>query len=383
MLFNISDLNKNSSGIYSIKNENGEIIYIGKAIDFLHRYYTHEVEITNLCKNNIFNFVSELSNTDLWSMEVLELMDGETENNILKREKELILEYGTVCNYENQQNLSILKDLLNYKYKYIELEEKYNNLLSTCKIDEVNKTKLSDINKNKYVFIKTTHLPVNYINLSSWDKLSYLVVVCNSTYNGKIVFKNNSAIKSHADISKILHKSDDNKTARRLIQNGLINRIDNKYYIMNGFSKRGSIKNKSGVYIKLYTDIFYNMYVNYRDTGSRAINPIARLINLIPFINRKYNIVCSNPFETDIEEIKPLTRIEILEKCEYKNGATPQAATSSIKSLCDINYKGNYLFNEIKYLNRKIYVFNPKFLFASNSYEDYKFIVDELLKCRM
>ncbi len=86
-------------------------------------------------------------------------------------------------------------------------------------------------------------------------------------------------------------------------------------YLNEAFFKRGKLQRKGFI-----------QYQQFYDTGVRALydasnglyhKHLGYLFKLLPFINIEYNLVCWNPFETDINKIELLSMGEFCEQIGY------------------------------------------------------------------
>ena len=77
------------------------------------------------------------------------------------------------------------------------------------------------------------------------------------------------------------------------------------------FCNNSKINRKKVAMISLFRHAVRYMYENTDEHSKRVLNYLYRLI---PFINLKYNILCTNPFEQDRDKIVPLKASDICEK---------------------------------------------------------------------
>lgn len=77
------------------------------------------------------------------------------------------------------------------------------------------------------------------------------------------------------------------------------------------FCNNAKINKKNTAMIKVFRKAVRYMYENTDEHSKRILSYLYRLI---PFINLKYNVLCSNPFEQDKDKIVPLKASDICEK---------------------------------------------------------------------
>lgn len=129
------------------------------------------------------------------------------------------------------------------------------------------------------------------------------------------------------DIQKLLRLQD--KTFARfwseLQDNQLISEINDKIYLSQEMFARGRVNKKAlsvmadkDYYItRLYSNAIRDIYTKSKTTTHTALSYIFRMI---PFVNRKYNVLCFNPLEEDFSKIKYMTVGDFCDQVGYDRG---------------------------------------------------------------
>ena len=164
-----------------------------------------------------------------------------------------------------------------------------------------------------------------------------------------------------------------------LLDNKIVSHKENGFYINDSFFMRGSISNRKvgsllddQVYI---TRIFiHKMREMYQNCKPRMHSTLSYLFKLIPYMNRKYNIVCHNPLEENLSKIKPLTPDEICDVIGYSR----LNFSRLIKTLSEIRISVRHLTQPIiKYVDEiKGAVVNPYLIYSGYSWNE----IEELAK---
>ena len=83
-------------------------------------------------------------------------------------------------------------------------------------------------------------------------------------------------------------------------------------HINTSVFRRGTLPKKDGLgaYQKIYIEAVRNLY---RATPVSNHKQLGYIFLMLPYINIQYNVLCKNPYESDIAEIEPLT---VREFCE-------------------------------------------------------------------
>lgn len=134
------------------------------------------------------------------------------------------------------------------------------------------------------------------------------------------------------------------------------------------FCKKGKItKNQAKVGIRMFEEAIRELYLKSKPTEH---NKLALFIKLIPYVNLKYNVICSNPEEENIEKINPLTMKAIADIAGYKN------SNRFKKELLDltVNESLAVVITETKY--GKFVHINPTVYYKGTNKEDLKYLVN-------
>ena len=155
----------------------------------------------------------------------------------------------------------------------------------------------------------------------------------------------------------------------KLIKNNILIEKDNYLFVNKEFSFYGSIKGNKYDIIRIYKK---NVRLLYNNMSSKEHKRLAILYLLIPFINIKYNIVCSNPLEEDENEVQPLTIEQLSEYFNYNLNYF----ISLIDFLFSLKDKDNNpvikTINNTKNKKDNSIVINPRVIYAGNDYRDVK-----------
>lgn len=129
---------------------------------------------------------------------------------------------------------------------------------------------------------------------------------------------------------------------KELQDKNLIMEHENKWHLKKTMFNKGLIpdrdiavlSNKGYYIIRLYQKAIRELYEKSKPTSHRTLS---YLYQIIPFVNREYNIVCFNPFETDLQKIK---RMKLSDYCEVV-GIDKKYVTKVFKALWDLSFTTN------------------------------------------
>ena len=161
-------------------------------------------------------------------------------------------------------------------------------------------------------------------------------------------------------------------TKKALIENGLIKIDTDKNIIVNDkISFVGDItKGDKRSYTTIFKESIQELYKN---SLPREHKLLGLLIDLLPLINFKFNIICYNPNCELMEDIRPLSLKDI---SEYFKIYTGKNITSLKNKLLKIKVNKQ---DAIMYMERdgmKAFVVNPSIYYKGNNINDLNYLID-------
>lgn len=213
------------------------------------------------------------------------------------------------------------------------------------------------------------------LNIAKQYLFRFIYLCTYMSYDKKIHFGNAIGEKSLAlekDLKEIfrLSKSETINTKNTLIENGLI--IINKDKTINVNSKyaiKGEIEKRE---LKMSVKVMEKgIREVYRKSKATEHKKLALLIELLPYVNFRHNVICSNPEESDVEKINPFNLTEVMRIAEYKN------LTRFKRDLLNltVNEELAVKITETKY-GKFVYV-NPRIFYKGNNADDLKSCMNE------
>lgn len=209
--------------------------------------------------------------------------------------------------------------------------------------------------------------------LSKQYKIRFLYLCCYLKYNdplNRIVIGSTHAKKQYVlekDLMSLLRlkKREYQYTRKILIENNLITINDDKTISLNReYSYKGKLNKKT---IKTdFTRIFENgLKEIYEKSLPLEHKKIGLLIEILPFVNYSYNILCVNPKESDINFIKALN---IKNLCDIV-GYSRNNYTKLKKELLKITINGEPAIMISDTLKNQTITVNPKLYYKGNDLE--------------
>lgn len=217
-------------------------------------------------------------------------------------------------------------------------------------------------------------------NLSKQYKIRFLYLCCYLKYNdplNRIVIGNTHAKKQYVlekDLMSLLRlkKREYQYTRKILIENNLITINDDKTISLNReYSYKGKLNKKT---IKNdFTRIFENgLKEIYEKSLPSEHKKIGLLIEILPFVNYSYNILCANPEEPDINFIKTLNIKNLCDIVGYSKSNYSKLKKELLK--ITINEEPAIMISDT--LKNQTITVNPKLYYKGNNLESLQSIIN-------
>lgn len=210
--------------------------------------------------------------------------------------------------------------------------------------------------------------------------IRFVVLATFQTYKGVLSYSNGSEIKKK-DLSKIWDtssKNSINETYNLLKECGYIYENEEGHLMMNEeLVVKGAVKNfeelrkedKSYTYTRVFADNVRNMYYG---TESKQRKQLANLFKILPYINYKYNVFCSNPTEADKTKLELLDWSDLAKICGYDK---TQVARFK-KDLMKLKVYGFDVIGEFSRGSGLSITVNPKIYYSGDDIKDVKWLYD-------
>lgn len=221
--------------------------------------------------------------------------------------------------------------------------------------------------------------------LDPHDLFRFLYLATNMDYdrsNGNLIkHGKNNRIESmnKKDIKQVMNMTSSTFTRFMscMMTNDLIIHENEKYYINSEYVNKGKARKDE------HTRVFVkSVRYLYENTEPREHKTIGRLYQLGKYTNKKYNIICTNPDEKDIEKIVPISLSGI---CEILNAYNDKKTCSLFyHKLNNYVLTGEYdsrLFKKLNINNKALkdkLIVNPKLFYSGGSINSINLILDYL-----
>lgn len=210
---------------------------------------------------------------------------------------------------------------------------------------------------------------------SDLTRLIYIATYIN--YNGYLMTDNNKYIdkiilKNKMNLSSKAFNSLFNKLVELEIltmpQKNLI-KMNENYFKKGKITEDDKIEKNNGGWSQSRLFI-QNVRYLYENTPPRQHKSLSVIFRLIPYMNFRWNIVCSNPLEQEIEKINSFNLTEIATLLDYdkRQIMNLKQELSKLKTIDDLSV----ITFVVNYETRII--INPRVIYQGSNYEDVKVI---------
>jgi hypothetical protein len=209
-------------------------------------------------------------------------------------------------------------------------------------------------------------------NKANLIEMRFIMLAVKTNYKGELMNDRKGIKKS--DLSKIWgtsSKNSINETYDILKECGYIYETDGGYLMINkDMVIKGAMdhikdlqkEDSSYTFTRLFVD---NIEAMYYGTESRQRRQLANLFKILPYVNYKYNVFCSNPTEEDEEKIEPLNWKQLAELC----GCDKSNSARLKKDLMSLNVNGQKVIGTFETGAGLSIVVNPRIYYSSNNLE--------------
>lgn len=143
---------------------------------------------------------------------------------------------------------------------------------------------------------------------------------------------------------------------------------------------RGTITDSKKSYQRFYIDAIRKVYLETKPTRHRHLGYVYQVL---PFINFEYNIICWNPEEKVLDNIKPLTVAEFCGFIGYNAGDYKKLLKLYRQITFEINNQREYfltfVMNEADAEHIRIFV-NPRIIYSGSDYKKVE-VLGAFTKC--
>ncbi len=153
----------------------------------------------------------------------------------------------------------------------------------------------------------------------------------------------------------------------------IIEKDDGLMFTNNDFFKKGDMpRHLDSSYQMMRIDGIRSLYRSVATTGHRYLGYI---FQLLPYVNVEYNLVCHNPYETDLEKIELMTVGELCGFLKYDKSHWSRLRTAYLKIKFPVEHGSrsetccNFVYNGGNGQNMKMFI-NPRIFYCGHKHKE-------------
>lgn len=266
------------------------------------------------------------------------------------------LEPGTAIKSPAEQNAT--------KNYYDQKNKQMQNALEEKEKTYFRKSQFADL--GNYILLRVKMIPDD-ISAADLGRMIYLSTYSN--YHNRLMC-NEQRVMRRQDLSEIMNLKE-RKTRdffREMLDKKYITEQNGELYINDSILYRGEKKErrynqKMKLFIKTVRDL-------YKHLDSRRHGYFGLIIQLIPYVNRRYNILCWNPEEQDVDQIDSLTITDI---CKIVN-RDPKNYDDLLEAVTglifDVNGYKQAACSCVSFDGGYRIIFNPRLMYIGKDYHE-------------
>ena len=205
--------------------------------------------------------------------------------------------------------------------------------------------------------------------------IRFLYLCTYMDYENKLLFGNGleeNKYMREKDLQEVLRlsKREVTRTKKCLIENQFIIINKNKTIQVNEkYCLKGKIPNnkKKSQKVRIFESGLKELYEKAKP---REHKKLSLLIELLPYINLKFNIICENPQCEKMEEVKPMNLTKITKLLNFSTSQKLKAGLSNI-SIQDEKAIGMFTIG-----NKSMILINPKIYYKGTKIEDIQYLLN-------
>ena len=210
--------------------------------------------------------------------------------------------------------------------------------------------------------------------------IRFMMLATCLTFGGNLFDSNKNRVKK-SSLKKIwdtTSKNSINDTYNSLKECGYIYETEEGYIMINEeLVIKGAIENfeelrkqdHSFTYTRVFINNLREMYLN---TEPKQRKQLANLFKILPYINFKYNVFCTNPTEIDKKELDLLDWADLAKLCGYDKSQVARFK----KDLMNLKIFGYDVIGEFNRGSGMTIIVNPKVHYGGDDTNDVKYLYD-------
>ena len=267
-----------------------------------------------------------------------------------------------------------------YSYQTLDNRKRQLEFLKNEKTCELESQRINEKFKEYGKFIWNIYNinQQNFSNISPSDITRLMFLSTYLNYDGCLMYNQRTNMdKKNINLLLKLSKREFQYFYKNVVQNNLLIEQDNKLYINKDIFIKGNLS-KSKITKLVQQDKFITrLYVDgvrtlYNKSTPKFHKTLSYLFQIMPYVNRQYNIVCFNPLEDNLDDIQCMSLGEFCDVINYNKHNVRQLRRMLFDPKFEFNSKTTsairLVSDDSNTLNDKIFI-NPCIYYAGDKWE--------------
>lgn len=221
---------------------------------------------------------------------------------------------------------------------------------------------------------------LNFENLHASDVTRLMFLSTYLNYDGYLMFNNRNPLDKKNMLTLLnISQSEFKRFYKSMFDNKILYFQDDRIYINNEIFGKGKIDKTLSIKLSEQDKYMTRLYIDgvrslYNKSTPRSHKSLSYLFQILPYVNRRYNIVCFNPLEEDLHKIQCMSLGQFCEIIGYSSHNANQLFKTLFEPRFDINGKITTAMRYVvdKGLDKSTYsmFINPRVYYAGNMWKD-------------
>lgn len=214
--------------------------------------------------------------------------------------------------------------------------------------------------------------------------LIYLSTFCD--YDGVIIWEKHPATKRDLRTILCVSESEAQRFWLAVTEMGACREEDGVLRIDSRFFRRGKVRSSELKAMAGRNTYLTRMYIDavrslYKSAKPRSLKTLAYIFQVMPFVNREYNIVCHNPLETVLDLVVPMTLGELCDTLGYYGANSARMIDGLLRARFSLS-EGSREESAVRYVisdrlrDKRAYTLfiNPNVYYAGSNWDEVKIL---------
>lgn len=268
-----------------------------------------------------------------------------------------------------------------YCYQTLENRKKQLEYLKHKKELEIESQRINEKFKEYGSFVWNVYdiSQQNFSNVKASNITRLMFLSTYLHYNGYLMY-NQRTVMNKKNMNQLLGLSERGFQYfyKDMIKNNIFEIQDNKFYINTNIFKKGNLSKSKITKLIQQNKFITRLYIDgvrelYKKSTAHSHKTLSYIFQILPYVNRQYNIICLNPLEENLDDIQCMSLGEFCHTINYDIHNIRQLRKNLFEPTFNIHGKiTNAIYCVSKGLNNsncRIFI-NPMVYYAGDKWKE-------------